>query len=287
MDHHYGLNYAAPDEDNLGLTDATIHQYLALHDLLLSWDPVPYSSLSQVILHRALKALSARSGYDTWSRVRNHLQAIHDSEGRRSSVLDVGTGTGVWAYDLGDEEVYTDVIGVDVDLSLVGVSVESDQRNNNIDFGQLDVVHIRNLASGIPNYQVLIERCARILRKGGMLVVTEVELFYFLFSPWRGKHASSPSYSPSNSLRIWQTAIREPELIVEEIGVPVGGADALADHFDRTMIQANLQALEPTLLEHGYAASDIAALNRDCVTEVSLSGSGRVSSVCSKKVVPG
>jgi hypothetical protein len=35
------------------------------------------------------------------------------------------------------------------------------------------------------------------------------------------------------------------------------------------MIQANFQAMEPTLLEHGYAASDIAALNRDCLTEVS------------------
>ncbi|KAJ9126752.1 hypothetical protein QFC24_001783 [Naganishia onofrii] len=43
----------------------------------------------------------------------DYLQGIHDREGRRSSVLDVGTGTGVWAYELGDEEAYTDVIGVE------------------------------------------------------------------------------------------------------------------------------------------------------------------------------
>jgi hypothetical protein len=36
------------------------------------------------------------------------------------------------------------------------------------------------------------------------------------------------------------------------------------------MIESNVQAFEPTLLSHGYAASDIAALNRDCVNEVSL-----------------
>lgn len=41
-----------------------------------------------------------------------------------------------------------------------------------------DVVHIRNLSSSIGNYQLLIERCARILRTSGMLVVTELELFY-------------------------------------------------------------------------------------------------------------
>ncbi|KAJ9106335.1 hypothetical protein QFC21_001481 [Naganishia friedmannii] len=294
---NYNLNnsYAAFDDGNLEITNATIERCLALADLRPSWSTlVPYASLSQVTLHRALKALSAGSGYDTWTRVKNHLQAIHNSEGRRSSVLDVGTGTGVWAYELGDEEAFTDVIGVDVDLSLVGVNVESDQRHANIDFAQLDVVHIRNLASGIPNYQLLIERCARILRTGGMLVVTELELFY---------HASSPSYSPSTCLRIWQTALREslkakgidpdvavklsePDLIVEEIGVPAGGADALPDHFDRPMIQANFQAMEPTLLEHGYAASEIAALNRDCLAELTAIDSRyfqRIITVCAHK----
>lgn len=42
------------------------------------------------------------------------------------------------------------------------------------------------------------------------------------------------------------------------------------DHFDRVMIEANLRAFEPSLLSHGYAASDIAALTRDCAEEVSL-----------------
>lgn len=41
------------------------------------------------------------------------------------------------------------------------------------------------------------------------------------------------------------------------------------DHFNRAMIEANVQAFEATLLNHGYAAEDIATLNRDCIEEVS------------------
>ncbi|KAI5454858.1 hypothetical protein NCC49_002138 [Naganishia albida] len=266
-DNYYG---------HLGITNSTIQQYLALTDLQPGlFTSVPYSSLSQVTLHKALKGLSARSGYDTWRRIKDYLEAIHTSEGRRSTVLDVGTGTGVWAYELGDEEPYADVIGIDLDLSLVGVSVESDQRHNNIDFAQLDltdplpyaaesfdVVHIRNLSSSIANYQLLIERCARILRTGGMLVVTELELFY---------HRSS---------------VFEQDLIVEEIGIPAGGPEASPDHFDRSMVESNVQAFEPTLLSHGYAASDVAALNRDCVHELTSVESRyfqRAITVCAHK----
>jgi hypothetical protein len=101
-------------DDHIGTTNATIQQYLAFTDLQPGlWTSIPYSSLSQVTLHKALKGLSARSGYDTWRRVKDYLEAIHTSEGRRSNVLDVGTGTGVWAYGLGDEEPYADVIGIE------------------------------------------------------------------------------------------------------------------------------------------------------------------------------
>lgn len=106
--------YLNGNADDLETTNATIQHYLALADLRPGLDAsVPYSSFSQVTLHKALKSLSAQSGYNTWTRVKDYLQNIHSTEGRRSSVLDVGTGTGVWAYELGDEEPYADVIGVE------------------------------------------------------------------------------------------------------------------------------------------------------------------------------
>lgn len=42
----------------------------------------------------------------------------------------------------------------------------------------IDVVHIRNINIGITNYLQFIERCARILKKGGLLVVSETDPFF-------------------------------------------------------------------------------------------------------------
>lgn len=45
--------------------------------------------------------------------VHRHLEAIHFS-GRRSKVLDVGTGTGSWAIALARRQPFTDVVGIDI-----------------------------------------------------------------------------------------------------------------------------------------------------------------------------
>lgn len=42
-----------------------------------------------------------------------HLDQIHAS-GRRSKILDVGTGTGSWAISLARRQPYSDVIGIDI-----------------------------------------------------------------------------------------------------------------------------------------------------------------------------
>lgn len=38
-----------------------------------------------------------------------------------------------------------------------------------------DIVHIRNVNMSISNYLLFVERCARILRKGGLLIITECD----------------------------------------------------------------------------------------------------------------
>lgn len=42
----------------------------------------------------------------------------------------------------------------------------------------LDVIHVKMMHSSIPDYRNLIERLARILRPGGMLVLVESEMTY-------------------------------------------------------------------------------------------------------------
>jgi hypothetical protein len=65
-------------------------------------DPVSERD-SQVSLHFALKYLSAHTGSNVWGTIRQHLGKVH-AEGRRSSVLDLGCGTGIFCYDLGGQE---------------------------------------------------------------------------------------------------------------------------------------------------------------------------------------
>jgi ribosomal protein L11 methylase PrmA len=66
----------------------------------------------QVSLHYALKHLSAHTGMNAWGIIKEHLKVVHE-EGRRSSVLDLGCGTGIFCYELGKEEEFADVIGVE------------------------------------------------------------------------------------------------------------------------------------------------------------------------------
>ena len=67
------------------------------------------TSQRQVSLHFALKYLSSHTGMNVWGTIRQHLAQAH-AEGRRSSVLGLGCGTGIFSYELGKEEEY--VLGV-------------------------------------------------------------------------------------------------------------------------------------------------------------------------------
>lgn len=71
-----------------------------------------YGSKRDSVFHATLRDLSRTDGEDVARIVRRHLRAVHDS-GRRSAVLDVGTGTGVWAREVAKEQEYANVIGIE------------------------------------------------------------------------------------------------------------------------------------------------------------------------------
>jgi methylase of polypeptide subunit release factors len=57
--------------------------------------------------------LSAANGVDVVELVRKECAVVEEEQGRRSAVLDVGTGTGVWAVEVASGGRWCDVLGIE------------------------------------------------------------------------------------------------------------------------------------------------------------------------------
>jgi SAM-dependent methyltransferase len=98
-------------------------------------------------------------------------------------VLDVGTGTGIWAIEMGDRIPTTTIIGVDhcpiqplwvppnVRFEIDDVNKPWLQTESSFDF-----IHIRTMAGSITNWQKLLEQAFRALKPGGTVEFTEFAL---------------------------------------------------------------------------------------------------------------
>ncbi|KAK4658160.1 hypothetical protein QC762_204300 [Podospora pseudocomata] len=94
-------------------------------------------------------------------------------------VLDVGTGTGIWAIDFGDEHPDAHVIGVDLSpiqpsFTPPNVHFQIDDLEDEWTFSQpFDYIHVRAMSGSIKNWSVFLERCIENLKPGGWLEVQE------------------------------------------------------------------------------------------------------------------
>ncbi|KAG8953822.1 hypothetical protein FRC04_001452 [Tulasnella sp. 424] len=84
-----------------------------------------------------------------------------EREDTNVTVLDIGTGSGVWAMALAKQFPNTDVIGLDI----VPVNPSSEPPPN--------CLHVRALLQGIKDYTALFQQIARLLQPGGVLLVVE------------------------------------------------------------------------------------------------------------------
>lgn len=106
-----------------------------------------------------------------------------EREYTKVTVLDIGTGSGVWAMALAKQFPNTDVIGLDI----VPVNPSSEPPPNcrfqlgdaNTDLtaqfqpGSFHMVHVRALLQGIKDYTALFQQIVRLLQPGGVLLVVE------------------------------------------------------------------------------------------------------------------
>ncbi|KAK7418749.1 hypothetical protein QQX98_003767 [Neonectria punicea] len=91
-------------------------------------------------------------------------------------VLDVGTGTGIWAMDFGDEFPGAEVIGTDISPiqpSWVPPNVKFEIEDFTLDWtfadSSFDYVHMRYLYGSVPNWYDLYRRAYQVLKPGGWI----------------------------------------------------------------------------------------------------------------------
>ncbi|KAF5373646.1 hypothetical protein D9758_000601 [Tetrapyrgos nigripes] len=93
------------------------------------------------------------------------------------SVLDLGTGAGLWAISMADEFPRAEVIGID--LAPLQPRFElCDVNQGSIPYpdSYFDLIHARSMHTGISDYPRMIREIARLLRPGGLVLLVEPSL---------------------------------------------------------------------------------------------------------------
>ncbi|OHW95460.1 methyltransferase domain-containing protein [Colletotrichum incanum] len=104
-----------------------------------------------------------------------------DSEVGR--VLDVGTGSGIWAVNFGDEHPESDVLAMDLsptfpDAAPPNVTFEVDDLEEDWTYSRpFDYIHSRVMTACVNDWKVYLQKCYDNLVPGGWVELQELDLF--------------------------------------------------------------------------------------------------------------
>jgi SAM-dependent methyltransferase len=96
------------------------------------------------------------------------------------NILDVGTGTGIWAVDMADQYPAASVVGVDLSpiqpsfvppncaFEVDDITLEWTYQDESFDF-----IHIREMFGSIPDWDYFFEQCFRCVKPGGWVEIAE------------------------------------------------------------------------------------------------------------------
>jgi SAM-dependent methyltransferase len=132
-----------------------------------------------------------------------HLAPIGENPHR---ILDLGTGTGIWAIDIGDKYPSAEVLGNDlspIQPSLVppNVKFEVDDVENEWVYGsKFDFIHSRYLAGAIKDWPKLMSQAFKFTKPGGWVEFQDFDMKFY---------TTNGEFTPGCPLDKWTDTIIE------------------------------------------------------------------------------
>ncbi|KAK2006759.1 methyltransferase domain-containing protein [Colletotrichum eremochloae] len=118
------------------------------------------------------------------------------------NILDIGTGTGNWAVEMGEQYPLAKIMGIDISAALLPTTVPSnvvfeveDATNDWAwERDSLDFVHVRNLVGGgVPDWRALFQQAYEHLKPGGQIEFSEVRTRFFDLVDSSGDEPTAPT----------------------------------------------------------------------------------------------
>ncbi|KAI5837882.1 S-adenosyl-L-methionine-dependent methyltransferase [Morchella snyderi] len=100
-------------------------------------------------------------------------------------ILDLGTGTGIWAIDIAERYPSAEVIGTDlspIQPRWVPTNVQFQIDDGESDWtweNSFDFIHMRHLSGAIKDWQKLVHQAFRFLKPGGYVEIAEYDMGLF------------------------------------------------------------------------------------------------------------
>ncbi|KAK1545412.1 hypothetical protein CPAR01_02914 [Colletotrichum paranaense] len=138
-------------------------------------------------------------------------------------VLDVGTGSGIWVLDFGDEHPESEVFGIDLSPTLPiyvppNVKFEVDDAEEEWTWSRpFSYIHSRVMTSSIGDWKLYLRRCFNHLEPGGWVELQEFDLF---------PRSDDGTLTPEHPLMRWCSLLLEAS---EKFGRPYVEVPLLKD----------------------------------------------------------
>ncbi|KAF7594821.1 hypothetical protein BBP40_008151 [Aspergillus hancockii] len=172
-------------------------------------------------------------------------------------ILDIGTGTGIYALDIADKFPSAEILGIDLspiqpdwvppNCKFLVDDVEDEWLYS--DRKQFDYIHLRNMAGSISNWDRLFMQAFAHTKPGGYIEIQEFRAWFF---------AQDGELPEDSNIRQWNRYIVEgmaafgkPIDIVEELSEKLNATGFIDVHDDVLKVPIGLWPKDPALKELG------------------------------------